>query len=368
MHDERPFSVAAQAQTAMNATSLADTAIGLAELGWVPDAAIRVAIRRLCRERLASERARRGKTPDAETTQAFLRSLRAAEVAPLPAKANAQHYEVPAALFRLMLGPRLKYSCCWWGWSVETLAQAEEASLAITAERADLRDGQQVLELGCGWGSLSLWMAERFPNSRILAVSNSRGQRAYIEQEARQRGLRNLDVRTADMNTFDAGGRFDRVVSVEMFEHIRNHHALLARIGTWLEKDGRLFVHVFCHQRFAYLFEEEGAGDWMGRHFFSGGMMPSLDLLPGVPSPLALEQQWTWDGTHYARTANAWLDEALHVLARAYGKEAAPRWLGRWRIFLMACAELFAYRAGDEWGVAHYRWVARQDPQAEAAS
>ena len=352
----------------MTTDALADAAIGLAELGYVPDALVRAAIRRLCGARLATEERRRAGGTSGSAL-ALLRELRAAEIACLPDRANAQHYEVPTALFQLMLGPRMKYSCGWWGPGVRSLAESEEASLAITAERADLKAGQRVLDLGCGWGSLSLWMAERFPHSQIVAVSNSDTQRGYITRTARAAGLVNLEVRTADINTFEPGSRFDRVVSVEMFEHVRNHQALLGRIAKWLEPDGRLFVHVFCHERLAYLFDSDGAGNWMGRHFFSGGMMPSRDLLPLAASPLVLEQQWRWDGTHYGKTARAWLaqlderaSDALVVLAQAYGAAAASRWLGRWRIFLMACEELFTYSGGMEWGVAHYRWTKTDQP------
>jgi cyclopropane-fatty-acyl-phospholipid synthase len=344
--------------------SMFDRAIAAVEKGWVPDSAIRWGIRRLCAQRLSDERHALAGRTQGEALEAFVRSLDGAEIAPLPRKANAQHYDVPPALFACMLGPRMKYSCCWWDDRTRSLADAEEASLALTTRRADVQDGMRILELGCGWGSLSLWMAERYPASRIVAVSNSAAQRTHIEAEIRRRRLTNLEVRTADMNTFHPGGHFDRIVSVEMFEHMRNHPRLFRRIHGWLAPGGRLFVHVFCHQRFAYFFEEDGAGNWMGRHFFSGGLMPSADLLPAVPGGLAVEQEWRWDGRHYERTANAWLEnldlhreEALRVLAAAYGPREAVRWLGRWRIFLMACAELFGYAGGTEWGVAHYRFT-----------
>lgn len=347
----------------MRAARVVDSAFGLVERGWVPDAVVRLAIRRLCAQRLRDERPDNGRT-DREAIETFIDSLRGAEVAPVPHKANDQHYEVPAELFRLMLGPHLKYSCGLWDGPVTSLAQAEEAALAHTALHADLHDGMRILELGCGWGSLSLWMARHFPASRIVSVSNSSGQRQFIEHEARRRGISNLQVVTADINAFEPRESFDRIVSVEMFEHMRNYHVLLARIAGWLEPEGRLFVHVFCHRRFAYFFQEEGAGNWMGRHFFSGGLMPSADLLPSIESPLAVEAQWRWDGRHYQRTANAWLANldamrapALEVLARTYGSAEAARWFGRWRIFFMACAELFGYAGGSEWGIAHYRFA-----------
>lgn len=336
-------------------------AIELAEGGWLPDPVLRWGIRQACARRLRHESRRRGGVTDAQATADVVRQLAAADIALVPALANAQHYEVPAAFFQRVLGPRLKYSCGWWGDGIETLTAAERAALELTIAHAGIVDGMRILELGCGWGSLALETADRFPGSAIVAVSNSATQRAFIESAARRRGLRNLVVETADVNHYVPAGRFDRVVSVEMFEHVRNYQALLARIAGWLDPAGALFVHVFCHRRFAYPFETAGDDNWMGRHFFSGGQMPSLDLLPSVPSPLALQARWRWGGEHYARTANAWLqnldaqrDELAHILAGAAGDgELALR---RWRLFFLACAELFAMAGGTEWGVAHYRF------------
>lgn len=345
----------------MTIETATDTAIDIVERGLLPDGAVRWGVRRLCAQRLRESR-REG----ADDAGAFIARAGRAEVAPVPHKANEQHYEVPTEFFQLMLGPHLKYSGCWWNEGVTSLAQAEHDSLALTVEHAGIRDGMSILELGCGWGSLSLWMAEHLPNSRIVGVSNSAGQRAHIMRVAAERGLSNLEIRTADMNVFEPGLRFDRIVSVEMFEHMRNYETLLRRIEHWLEPDGRLFVHVFCHKRFTYLFQEHGAGNWMGRHFFSGGVMPSIDLLPSIPSGFQLEQRWDWDGRHYERTANAWLAnldanraEATRILASVYGTREADRWFGRWRLFDIACAELFGYADGAEWGVAHYRFARR---------
>ena len=275
--------------------------------------------------------------------------------------ANAQHYEVPAEFFVRALGPHLKYSACLWD-RARTLAEAEADMLALTCARADLSDGQDVLELGCGWGSLTLWMAERYPASRVTGVSNSASQRAFILARAAERGLGNVDVITADMRTFVAPGTYDRVVSVEMFEHLRNYHEVLRRIAQWLRPDGRLFVHVFCHRRFAYPFEVDGDGDWMARHFFTGGLMPSADLLPRFDDHLVVEDSFLLDGTHYARTAEAWLAntdrhtaELRRVLDTATGGDGA-RAVRRWRLFFMACAELFGHAGGSEWPVAHYRF------------
>lgn len=282
-------------------------------------------------------------------------------IAVRPDAANAQHYEVPADFFALVLGPRRKYSCCLYPAGVETLAAAEEAALAETARHADLADGQDILELGCGWGSLSLWMAEHFPASRIVAVSNSQSQRAFIEAEAATRGLANLRIVTADMNDFTIETRFDRIVSVEMFEHMTNWSALLRRVHGWLRPDGRLFLHVFSHRSAPYLFDVADREDWIAQHFFTGGIMPSHGLIRHVAPMFGMEQDWRWDGTHYARTARAWLanfdaapDAIDDVLRQTYGAEAGL-WRRRWRLFFLATAGLFGHADGTEWGVSHFR-------------
>ena len=288
--------------------------------------------------------------------------MRAAPVAPLPEKANEQHYELPAAFFVQALGARRKYSSCFYPRPDTDLDQAELAALEATAAHADLRDGQRILELGCGWGSLSLHMAETLPGARITGVSNSRPQRDFILAEAARRGLRNLEILTADMNDFAAEGRYDRVVSVEMFEHMRNWPELFRRIRGWLAEDGRVFLHVFAHRERAYTFETEGAGNWMGRHFFTGGIMPTPALIARAAAPhLQVEESWWWGGEHYARTAEHWLQRldrnraAIRpILEAAYGRDQ-EMWRRRWRVFFMACAELFAFDGGREWGVAHAR-------------
>jgi cyclopropane-fatty-acyl-phospholipid synthase len=341
-------------------SAVARAALGWVEQGLVPDAVIRAGIRRLCERRLAETSADDCEQA-ADAAARFLRAMDESPVALLPELANEQHYEVPADFFALVLGPRRKYSCAWWPAGTAGLPAAEDAALAATCERAGLADGQDILELGCGWGSLTLWMAGRYPGSRITAVSNSHSQRAWIESEAARRRLGNVSVITADMNDFDAGARFDRIVSVEMFEHLRNWRSMFSRIHDWLVPGGRFFMHVFCHRATPYLFEDRGPMDWMGRHFFSGGMMPSDDLALHCQERLGLLAHWRWDGRHYEHTANAWLanldarrDQALPVLARTYGEDRAEQWLQRWRIFFMACAELFGYRNGQQWFVSHY--------------
>jgi cyclopropane-fatty-acyl-phospholipid synthase len=341
------------------------SAIELAEKGLIPDALVRAGIRRLCAERLRAER-RSGPAERAAAVETLVEELSRGPIALVPEKANEQHYEMPPEFMALALGARMKYSCAWYPRGNEPLDQAEEAMLALTCDRAQLQDGQEILELGCGWGSLTLWMAEKFPHSRITAVSNSAPQREHITAQARSRGLGNVRVLTADMNEFSIADRFDRVVSVEMFEHMRNYPELLRRVAGWLKPGGKLFVHIFCHREFAYPFVDEGADDWMARHFFSGGIMPSESLLPRFQDHLALERLWVVDGTHYEKTSNHWLENldrnreaALESLRRVYGEGAAVQFR-RWRIFYMACAELFGAAHGEEWRVAHYRFRRRE--------
>ncbi len=275
--------------------------------------------------------------------------------------ANTQHYELPALFFERVLGPRLKYSSAYYETSDTTLAQAEEAALARTCQNAGLADGQAVLELGCGWGSLSLWMAAAYPAASITAVSNSRSQKAFIDQQARERGLGNLTVVTADMNDFQTTSRFDRIVSVEMFEHMANWRALLTRMRGWLAPGGRAFVHVFAHRAAPYRFEVEDRSDFIAQHFFTGGLMPSHGLMRQYPDLFEVEADWRWSGAHYARTANDWLanfdrhePEIMDLMRSVYGQDAVL-WARRWRRFFLATAGLFGDRGGAEWGVSHYR-------------
>ncbi|MDE1893848.1 MAG: class I SAM-dependent methyltransferase [Pseudomonadota bacterium] len=337
--------------------------LGLAERGLVPDALLRLGIRRLCAQRLVEERT---SGPERQATRfaRLIDGLRHSPVAIHTDAANAQHYELPAAFFGHCLGPRRKYSCCYYPRGDESLAEAEDAMLALYGERARLADGQDILELGCGWGSLTLWMAERYPRARIVAVSNSHGQRHHIEAQCRVRGLHNVQVLTQDANTLTLeAARFDRCVSVEMFEHMRNYETLLGRIAQWLKPGGKLFVHIFAHRSLMYPFETAGGDNWMGRHFFTGGLMPAADTLLWFQRDLAIEQRWLVDGRHYQRSANQWLqqqdarrEEVMAVLRQAYGPHARL-WFQRWRMFWMSCAELFGYDGGREWLVAHYRFA-----------
>jgi cyclopropane-fatty-acyl-phospholipid synthase len=333
--------------------------IKLSENGRLPDVLVRSGIRRLLRARLEMLESL-SVEDSANEFHRFVQEVSSGPIACVPEKANEQHYEVPADFFTQVLGRHRKYSCCYWTSETASLDQAEAEALKRTCHHADLQDGQTILELGCGWGSLSLWMAENYPRSTIVAVSNSSSQRAFIQGEAVSRGLTNLQVLTCDINDFSTDQRFDRVVSVEMFEHVRNHAMLMQRISSWLHPAGKLFVHIFCHHRFAYPFEDTGSASWMARHFFSGGLMPNQNLLLNYQSALQLENQWCWDGTHYEKTSNAWLmlmDQNLapvrNILKSTYGSDWRL-WQNRWRIFFMSCAELFGYRQGREWFVSHY--------------
>lgn len=332
----------------------------LAELGLLPDRLIRAGIRGLHRRRLRSISLGNAEAR-LESLQRFLEAMKRGPVAPSPQSSNRQHYEIPPEFFRMVLGKRLKYSSCYWPPGILSLDGAEEAMLDLTCRRAEIEDGMDVLELGCGWGALSLWIAEKHPRCRILAVSNSRLQADFIRSMTRERDLSRVEVRTADMNRFSTDGRYDRVVSIEMFEHMRNWEELLRRISRWLKPDGKLFIHIFSHLTSPYAFESEGEDNWMGRHFFTGGIMPSDSLLLYMQKDLLVERHWRMNGKHYARTLEAWLgnmdarrEAILPVLAGAYGDLSPKLRFQRWRIFMMACAELFAHGKGEEWLVSHY--------------
>ena len=336
------------------------------EKGLLPDRVLRAGSRWGARARLRREAAG-GVEAQEDRLRALVERMSTGPIAEATDTANAQHYELPAEFFGLFLGPRRKYSGCLWADGVRDLAGAEEAMLDLTCARAGIQDGMHILDLGCGWGSLSLWMAQRYPQARIVGVSNSHGQREWIEAEARRRELTNLEIRTQDVNDFAPDRTFDRVVSIEMFEHMRNWSELLGRISTWLEPDGRLFVHVFSQRTLPYLFQ----GTWAAERFFTAGLMPSHDLMGFFQRDLALERRWVVPGTHYARTLQAWLAnldanraEALRVLGRTRTPSQARRLLATWRLFLISTDEIWSYRDGDEWLVSHYLLA----PRASAAA
>lgn len=332
----------------------------LLESNMVPDAVIRFGIRRMLAQKLAEEERLCEKSEERKLTR-FAEELKLQPIAIATAKANQQHYEVPTEFYKLVLGPRLKYSCAFWTDQTETLKQAEEAMLTLTCERAELTNNDmRILELGCGWGSLSLWMAERYPSAKILAISNSKTQKEHIDNEISQRGLKNLEVRTCDINDFTTTEKFDRVVSVEMFEHLKNYELLFERISDWLLPTGKLFVHIFSHRKFAYHYVNVDGNDWLTEHFFTGGMMPAENLFSYFQRDLAIEKQWRVNGSHYQKTCAAWLanmdgnrSEIEPILSATYGKEVR-RWWVYWRLFFLACEELFNFKNGEEWIVSHY--------------
>lgn len=339
-------------------------AIDLCERGLVPDALARAGMRRLMGARLKEERAG-GAEQQQQRFMSRLRDLRQSPIALSTDTANEQHYELPADFFAIVLGKHLKYSGCFWPAGTDNLDDAEAAMLELTAQRAGIASGMRILELGCGWGSLTLWLAAQFPDCEITAVSNSNGQRQFIENRCKERGLSNVRVITADMNDFKIDEQFDRVVSVEMFEHMRNYATLLENVSAWLRPNGELFVHIFCHRDLMYPFMTEGETDWMAKYFFTDGLMPAQATLHHFQDKLALMDEWRVGGHHYAKTANAWLqrmDEnkaAVQAIMDATYPADAKRWFQRWRMFFMACAELFDYNGGEEWFVAHYRFRKR---------
>jgi cyclopropane-fatty-acyl-phospholipid synthase len=345
-----------------------DTFIDWMERGWLPDSVIRWGVRRLCSLRLKELRAGNISAP-AEVTR-FAEELKRSPVAIETKAANFQHYEIPAGFFNLVLGPHRKYSCAYWPENCQSLAEAENKALEISVQRAEIEDGHKILELGCGWGSLTLFMGTRFPRSKITAISNSNSQREFILQTAKERGLSNIEVLTYDLGkTQDLGeGRndFDRVVSVEMFEHLRNYEKFFSIIQKWLKPGAKMFVHVFTHREFAYPFEAEGEDNWMGRYFFTGGQMPSRDLFTHFQKDFTVKTIWDWTGDHYQKTSEAWLknmdahpDKIRKILLPVYGEKEVDRWIQRWRVFFISVAECFGYQQGHEWGVNHYLFEKR---------
>ena len=338
--------------------------IELAEKGIIPDYFIRQGIVRNCENRLNNENV--SNTEKVSTKkQSWIQQMKESPIALVPEKANEQHYEVPPAFFENVLGKHLKYSSGYWPDGVNSLDESEESMLELSFERAQLADGDSILELGCGWGSLTCYMASKLPNSKITAVSNSKDQKEHILNRCKNQGLDNIEVITADMNDFGTENKYDRVVSIEMFEHMRNYKKLLSKISSWLHDDGKLFIHIFTHQSVVYPFENQGEADWMAREFFSGGMMPSHDLLLHFQDDLIIDDVWSMSGTHYEKTSLAWVnkmdankDSIMKIFSKTYGDDA-KLWFQRWRIFFMSCEKLFGYNNGSEWGVSHYRFSKR---------
>ena len=336
--------------------SVVSAIIGTAERVPLPDVVVRAAIQRLC-ARTSVRLSGLGAADDAAFAGRMM-------LRPIAEDANAGPREVPAAFFAQVLGPNLKYSSCFYNTAATTLQEAEEEALRQSVEHAGIADGQTILELGCGWGSLSLWMARQFPHARITAVSNSQAQRAHVEDEARLRGLSNLRVIAADMNVFAPEGRFDRIVSIEMFERMTNWRKLLTRVRSWLAPEGRFFMHIVSHRSGSHLFDRTDRDDWIAQHIFTDGVMPSHHLVRQFGDIFAIEKEWCWSGTHYQRTANHWLanfdahrDTIEASLRQVHGEEAAL-WMRRWRWFLLATAGMFGYADGTEWGVSRYRMKA----------
>ena len=338
--------------------------IELAEKGIIPDYFIRQGIVRNCENRLNNENVSNTEKVSSKK-QIWIEQMKESPIALVPEKANEQHYEVPPAFFENVLGKHLKYSSGYWPDGVNSLDDSEESMLELSFERAQLADGDSILELGCGWGSLTCYMASKLPNSKITAVSNSKDQKEHILNRCKNQGLDNIEVITADMNDFGTENKYDRVVSIEMFEHMRNYKKLLSKISSWLNDDGKLFIHIFTHQSVVYPFENQGEADWMAREFFSGGMMPSHDLLLHFQDDLIIDDVWSMSGTHYEKTSLAWVnkmdankDSIMKIFLKTYGDDA-KLWFQRWRIFFMSCEKLFGYNNGSEWGVSHYRFSKR---------
>ena len=330
------------------------------ELGYIPDFLVRSGIRLLLKKRLKEISSSNCEKAD-ELQSSMVSMMLGSPIAVNTDSANDQHYEVPVNFYSRILGERYKYSCCLWDDDTNNLDSAEIAALKKSCERAEIRDGLKILDLGCGWGSLSLWIAENYPNCSVTSVSNSSTQRDFIVNQAITNNLSNVRVIVADMNDFDIEDKFDRIVSLEMFEHMKNYQKLYKKLSGWLVEDGLFFMHIFCHKSSPYEFLDKGVNDWMTRYFFTGGIMPSDDLPLFFQDSLTIQKRWRWNGSHYANTSNAWLknmdqkkNELMPIIADVYGHDFSQKWWQRWRIFFMSCAELFAFNNGQEWYVAHY--------------
>lgn len=335
----------------------------LMETDLIPTPVIRWGIRRMLAQKI-QENTRATEEAQQQAVMNFVDELRQSPIAIETDTANEQHYEIPTAFYDAVLGPRKKYSSGYWGPGVTTLAQAEEAMLDLCCQRADIEDGQSILDLGCGWGSMTLWLAEHYPHCQITALSNSTTQRQYIESVCREKGFTNVEVMTANVVDVELDRRFDRVMSIEMFEHMKNYEALLEKISRWLTPDGALFIHIFTHHTFTYHYDASDPSDWLTRYFFAGGTMPSDHLLFYFQKHMQMEAHWRVDGTHYEKTANAWWDnmkrhrrEVMDMIRDTYGAHQQTRWWVYWKVFFLACAELWGYRGGREWFVSHYKMV-----------
>ncbi|KAJ4830155.1 hypothetical protein Tsubulata_042905 [Turnera subulata] len=330
------------------------------ERNLLPDAVVR----RLTRLLLAS-RLRSGCKPSSELQLLdllqFVHSLKEMPIAIQTETAKAQHYELPTSFFKLVLGKNMKYSCCYFPNESSSLEDAEKAMLELYCERAKLKDGHTVLDVGCGWGSLSLFIAQKYANCKITGICNSTTQKAYIEEQCRDLQLHNLEIIVADISTFEMEASYDRIFSIEMFEHMKNYGQLLNKISKWMKQDTLLFVHYFCHKAFAYHFEDINEDDWITRYFFTGGTMPSANLLLYFQDDVSIVNHWLVNGKHYSKTSEEWLkrmDKNLAsikpIMESTYGKDQSLKWTVYWRTFFIAVAELFGYNNGDEWMVAHF--------------
>lgn len=332
----------------------------LLETDCIPEWLIRAGIRQMLKQKIREE-TQKNLTLQQEGVMSFIRELKNSPIAIETDAANQQHYELPSRFFELTLGPHRKYSSAYWLPDTQNLAQAEELMLALVCQRANIQDGQRILDLGCGWGSMSLWLAQNYPNAQITGLSNSRTQKAFIEQQARNQNLSNLQIITANVAEWDTNHTFDRIISVEMFEHMKNYEKLLAKVSQWMTSDARLFIHIFTHKTLAYHYEDKDGTDWLTRHFFSGGTMPSDHLLLYFQKEVRIADHWVVSGQHYEKTANVWLKnmlqnraEILPILAETYGVKETRRWWVYWKLFFLSCAELWGYRQGQEWQVSHY--------------
>lgn len=331
----------------------------------LPDRVIRYGIRNLLKQRLNSEK-KNNASEQQKHLMDLVNYLNENPIAVNTADANEQHYEVPTEFYKMVLGKHLKYSSGYWEKGANNLDESEKDMLELTCQRAELLNGHNILELGCGWGSLTLFMAEKYPQSQIIAISNSRTQKKHIDAEAEKRGLKNVTVITADINQFEIDKRFDRIVSVEMFEHMRNYRTLFSKIYNWLKPEGQLFVHIFTHNKYAYLFDVKDDSDWMAKYFFTGGIMPSDNLLFYFTDSFQIKDHWIVDGRNYEKTSNAWLEnmdrnkeEILKLFAETYGEVNKTKWWVYWRVFFMSCAELWGFKNGNEWFVSHYLFSKR---------